>query len=251
MKAYSGFAEVYDMFMDNAPYEQWSQSLIRILRSRGISDGLVLDLGCGTGKMTRLLAQAGYDMIGADSSAEMLDIAMSREQGGSGILYLNQDMRELELYGTVRAAVSVCDSLNYIMDEDDLLSVFSLVNNYLDPGGIFIFDLNTLYKYEAVLGESVICENRPEGSFIWENYYDEKERVNQYDLTLFVRGGDGRYDKYEETHFQRGYGLDQVRRLIERSGLEFEACFGEDARQAPRPDSERMYIVARECKKRA
>lgn len=249
MKAYSSFAEVYDLFMDNVPYEEWSGYLIRILRSRGIEDGLVLDLGCGTGKMTRLLAKAGYDMIGVDSSSEMLDIAMEKETGDSGILYLNQDMREFELYGTVRAVVSICDSLNYITEEEDLQKVFSLVNNYLDPGGIFIFDLNTLYKYKEVLGETVICENRPEGSFIWENYYDEEERVNQYDLTLFIKDGDGRYSKYEETHFQRGYSVGQIRKWIEDAGMEFLACYGEDAEHEPQADSERIYVVARECGK--
>lgn len=246
METYGSFAKVYDLFMDNVPYEEWSKSLIRILHSYGINDGLVLDLGCGTGKMTRLLGGAGYDMIGVDSSAEMLDAAMEKEPGDSGILYLNQDMREFELYGTVRAVVSVCDSLNYMTEEEDLQTVFSLVNNYLDPGGIFIFDLNTLYKYEKVLGEATICENRPEGSFIWENYYDKEEQINQYDLTLFIKDEDGRYSKYEETHFQRGYGLGQIKRLIEKSGLEFLACYGEDARRAPKADSERIYIVARE-----
>ena len=156
MRAYSGFAEVYDLFMDNVPYQAWSRELIRVLRQYGISDGLVLDLGCGTGKMTRLLSEAGYDMIGLDSSEEMLGIAMEQGTKGSDILYLHQDMREFELYGTVRAVVSICDSMNYMMDEKELRSVFSLVDNYLDPGGIFIFDLNTLYKYREILGETTI-----------------------------------------------------------------------------------------------
>ena len=250
VEAYSGFAEVYDLFMDNVPYEEWSRYLIGVLKQYQITDGLILDLGCGTGKMTRLLAQAGYDMIGVDISEEMLGIARMQEAEDSGILYLNQDMREFELYGTVRAVVSVCDSMNYITSEEELLTVFSLVNNYLDPGGIFIFDLNTLYKYREVLGETTICENRTEGSFIWDNYYDEEEQMNEYDLTLFIREEDGRYRKYEETHYQRGYKLETIKKLIEQSGLEFLACYGEDSNEPPAEDCERVYFIARECTKK-
>ena len=249
MEAYSGFAEVYDLFMDNVPYEEWSDYLIQILHKNHVEDGLVLDLGCGTGKMTRLLAKAGYDMIGVDISDEMLGIAMAQESEGADILYLNQDMREFELYGTVKAVVSICDSMNYITEEEDLLAVFQLVNNYLDPGGIFVFDLNTIYKYREILGETTICENREEGSFIWDNYYDEEEQINEYDLTLFIKEEDGRYRKYEETHFQRGYELGQIKNLLEEAGLEFIACYGEGSFDAPEEDSERVYFIARECTK--
>ena len=150
MDAYTSFARVYDTFMDNIPYEEWAVYLTGLLNEYGVNDGLVLDLGCGTGNMTELLAKEGYDMIGVDNAEEMLEIAMEkREKSGHDILYLLQDMREFELYGTVRAVVSVCDSVNYIDEEEDLTEVFRLVNNYLDPGGVFIFDFNTLYKYSA------------------------------------------------------------------------------------------------------
>lgn len=275
MEAYTGFAEVYDLFMDNVPYKEWSQYLISLLQEYGILEGIVLELGCGTGKMTRLLAQAGYDMIGVDSSQEMLQVAREQEWAAdrfeagdigkderaanesasaetgrkvSDILYLHQDMREFELYGTVKAVVCVCDSLNYILEEEELLAVFSLVNNYLDPGGIFIFDMNTLYKYREILGESTICENREEGSFIWENFYDDKEQMNQYDLTLFIREQDAQdlYRKYEETHFQRGYELQKVRSLLEQAGMEFVAMYDAFTREPVKAQSERVYVIARE-----
>lgn len=244
MQAYTGFAQVYDLFMDNVPYEEWSHYLISLLEEYGVSDGLVLDLGCGTGKMTRLLTKAGYDMIGVDNSGEMLQIAM--EQGTEGILYLCQDMREFELYGTVAAVVSICDSVNYILEEEDLLSVFRLVNNYLDPGGVFIFDLNTLYKYRELLGETTICENREEGSFIWENYFDEEEQINEYDLTLFIREESGLFRKYEETHYQRGYELETIKQLLDEAGMEFVEAYDAFTREQPKDDSERIYVIARE-----
>ena len=155
MEAYTGFAEVYDMFMDNVPYKEWNTYLTGLLKEYGIEDGLVLELGCGTGKMTRLLAKSGYDMIGVDNSEEMLRIAMETGEEDEGILYLLQDMREFELYGTVKAVVSICDCINYVTEKEDLKETFRLVNNYLDPHGIFIFDMNTSYKYKEVFEELI------------------------------------------------------------------------------------------------
>ena len=250
MEAYTEFAQVYDLFMDNVPYEEWCTYIVRELKKEQIKDGLVLELGCGTGRMTRLLAKTGYDMIGIDMSQEMLMIAREAQEADDGILYLLQDMRNFELYGTVRAVVSVCDSINYILEEDDLLQVFSLVNNYLDPGGIFLFDLNTIYKYENLLADYTICENREEGSFIWDNFYDEEEQINEYDLTLFIREEEGLYRKYEEVHYQRAYSLDTIARLLKEAGMEYVGAYDVEDSRTPREDSEKIYIVAREQGKR-
>lgn len=246
MEAYTQFAKVYDMFMDNVPYEEWRDYLVQILSREGITEGLVLDLGCGTGAMTRLLAREGYDMIGVDASEEMLMRAREESAEYPGILYLLQDMREFELYGTVRAIISVCDSMNYLMEEEDLRRVFSLADNYLDPGGVFIFDMNTFYKYKELLGEQTFCENREEGSFIWENYFDEETGINQYDLTLFIREEDGRYGKYEETHFQRAYDPAVVQRLVEEAGMKYEGAFCVPDGAAVGAETERIYFIARE-----
>ena len=244
---YGSFAQVYDLFMDNVPYKDWCDYIIRELKNAQIGDGLVLDLGCGTGRMTRMLSDAGYDMIGVDMSEDMLMVARDASVGREDhILYLLQDMREFELYGTVRAVISVCDSMNYITEEEDLRTVFSLVNNYLDPGGLFLFDLNTIYKYEKLLGENTICENREEGSFIWENYYDSEEQINEYDLTLFIKEEDELYRKYEETHYQRAYELDTIRSLLQQAGLEYVGVYDVETGGEVRPDSEKVYFIARE-----
>ena len=201
MESYTDFAEVYDQLMDDVPYAAWAERIIELLQAHGIDDGLVLDLGCGTGTLTEMLAQAGYDMIGVDLSPEMLEAAnRKKEQSGQDILYLCQDMRSFELYGTCRAFVSRCDAINYILTWEDLVTVFRLVNNYLDPDGIFVFDCNTIRKYEHILAENTIAETRDIGSFIWENSYDTDTRINEYDLTLFIRDeGEG-----EEARFGRG-----------------------------------------------
>ena len=247
MEAYSSFAEVYDLFMDNVPYEEWSVYLQQLLKENGVEDGLVLDLGCGTGTLTELLAAQGYDMIGVDASEEMLQAAMEkRTRSGQDILYLLQDMREFELYGTVRAVVSICDSINYILEYEDLVRVFTLVNNYLDPGGVFIFDLNTVYKYQNILGDNTFAEDREESSFIWDNFYDEEDQVNEYDLTLFIREGNGLYRKYTETHYQKAYDLTTVRRALKEAGMEFAAAYDAFTKEPPKKDSERIYVIARE-----
>ena len=247
MDAYSSFAEVYDTFMDNVPYEEWAEYLAAILREYGIEDGLVLDLGCGTGSMTEKMAAKGYDMIGVDNSGEMLEIAMEKkEKSGWDILYLMQDMREFELYGTVRGVISACDSVNYITDEKELEQVFRLVNNYLDPKGIFIFDFNTEYKYREVLGNQTIAEDRDDCSFIWKNYYYEDQQMNEYELTLFIKEEKELYRKYQELHLQRAYTLDVMKDLIAWAGLEYVTAYDAYTMYPPHEKSERICVVARE-----
>ena len=249
MEAYTSFARVYDTFMDNVPYKEWADYLEKVLKEYGIDDGLVLDLGCGTGSMTEMLATSGYDMIGVDNAEEMLEIAMEKKvESGHDILYLLQDMREFELYGTVRAVISACDSVNYITDAEDLTEVFRLVNNYLDPEGLFVFDFNTEYKYREILGEQTIAEDREECSFIWDNYYDEDERINEYELTLFVRDEEQPqlYRKYQEEHFQRAYTLEQIRHMLIEAGLEYVTAYDDYTKESPHDRSERICVVARE-----
>lgn len=252
MNAYTSFASVYDNFMDNIPYEEWAEYLKEILKEHHVDDGLILELGCGTGSMTELLAKAGYDMIGVDNAEEMLEIAMEkREKSGYDILYLLQDMREFELFGTVKAIVSVCDSINYITEEEELLEVFKLVNNYLDPKGVFIFDFNTVYKYREVLGDQTIAEDREDCSFIWDNYYYEDEQINEYELSLFIKEKDSDlYRKYQETHFQKAYELNTMKNIVEKAGLEFVTAYDAFTRNAPTKESERIYVIARECGKK-
>ena len=247
MDAYTSFARVYDLFMDNVPYEEWATRIEAILKEYGIEDGLLLDLGCGTGKLTRLMEEKGYDMIGIDNSIEMLEIA--RETSFENTLYLCQDMREFELYGTVKGVYSACDCVNYILEEEELKQVFSLVNNYLDPKGIFIFDINTRYKYEELLGENTFAENREEGSFIWENFYDPEDEINEYDLTLYIRGEGEEFLRFQETHYQRSYELATVLRLMEEAGLKVLGIYDDYNNAEAAEESERILIVAQEIQK--
>ena len=300
MEAYTDFAEVYDTFMGDVPYEEWADFLASLIEAYGVSRpvrepgevqeleeapesgevqefeevpesgyiqeleeaqeepgvtedaliserNLVLDLGCGTGTITELLYEKGYDMIGVDSSEEMLQIALDKKfETGSDILYLCQDMRELDLYSTVGTVVSVCDSLNYLLMDEDVLQTFHLVNNYLFPGGIFIFDFNTIYKYEEVIGDATIAENREDCSFIWENFYSCEDHINEYDVTVFERQEDDLYRRFTETHYQRGYTLEEMKTFLEKAGLIFVTALDEKTHKAPTETSERIYVIARE-----
>ena len=251
MEAYTNFATVYDVFMDETPYEEWKNCIVRILQENGIEDGLLLDLGCGTGTMTMLLAEAGYDMIGVDMSVDMLDIAKNKSQSVQPeILYLCQDMREFELYGTVRGVICVCDSINYLLEEEEIIQTISLVNNYLDPRGIFIFDFNTVYKYREVIGDRVIAENRDTCSFIWDNYYDAENGINEYELAIFVKdaasSAGNHYLKFEEEHYQKGYELEEMKACLEKAGLVFVNAYDTDTGAAVHAKTERITVIARE-----
>lgn len=246
-EAYSEFATVYDQLMDNIPYTDWFSYLHNLLIEYGIDCGIVADLGCGTGNITELMAASGYDMIGIDYSVSMLDIANEKKQNNnSGTLYLCQDMRDFELYGTVSAFISICDSVNYITETDDLEHVFTLVNNYLDPKGVFIFDFNTKYYYSEIVADSTIAEDRDNISFIWDNYFDEETNLNELALSLFVQERNDLYRKYEEIHIQRGYNLEQMIKIVKTSGLEFLNAYDAFTHDTATEKSERIYIIARE-----
>lgn len=252
MDSYTNFAYVYDKFMDNVPYKEWTEYIISLLGDEGIEEGIVLDLGCGTGSVTELLAKAGFDMIGVDGSEDMLSVAIQKKQNlknlDHDILYLCQDMREFELYGTVAAIVSVCDCVNYITEPEDLQTVFNLVWNYLDYDGIFVFDLNSQYKYEQLLSDNTFAENSDDASFIWENYYDEESKINEYDLTLYIKEGE-QYSRYEEIHEQRAYSVQEIISMLKNANLELLHVYDAFTNEDPDDESERIYFVAKKLRK--
>lgn len=279
MEAYTDFAAVYDTFMDETPYDVWGTFVAGLIEKYGISKpvrsgdcqgkelpeeydtaedseqaldeekNLVVELGCGTGSFTQELYKLGYDIMGIDLSPEMLNLArMKSQEAGYNIMYLEQDMRELDLYCTAGTIVSVCDSINYVLEDQEVIDTFKLVNNFLYPKGLFVFDFNTLHKYRDVIGDTTIAENREDCSFIWDNYYHEDDHVNEYDLTIFARCDeeDEVFRRSVETHFQRGYTLEEMKDFVEKAGLEFIDAIDADTHEAPTDDSERIYIIARE-----
>lgn len=268
---YGEFAYVYDEFMDNIPYEQWHEYLHGLLLKYGVENGIVVDLACGTGTMTKFLADDGYDMIGVDISYEMLEVAREKYlmqdefsedenyedentdtatvdiDGTTEILFLNQDMRELDLYGTATAMVCVCDGMNYITDEEDLLKVFEKVKIFLDYGGVFIFDMKTRYFYENILGNRTIAENREDAGFIWENEFDKETDINRYLLTIYslVDDDNDLFERSQELHHQRAYDIETVKNCLEKAGLLCIEVYEAFSQKKAKTDSERIYFVAK------
>jgi cyclopropane fatty-acyl-phospholipid synthase-like methyltransferase len=248
METYTAFAEIYDACMEEIPYDAWCSYICELLEQYQVPQhGLILELGCGTGAMTSRLAQAGYDMIGVDNSMEMLDIAREKAAAaGQDILYLAQDMQAFELYGTVGAIVSLCDSINYLTEYEELVETIRLANNYLDPGGVFIFDLKTEGYYRQ-MGDYVTTEETEEATMIWENTYYEEERINEYALTIFKRQeASGLYEKETELHQQRAYLVEEIRQAVAAGGMELLHIYADGTYQAGDDEADRLYVIARE-----
>lgn len=247
-EGYDAIAAVYDKLNSELDYGAWADffesCFEKYLNER---PEIILDLACGTGRMTRTLSERGYDMIGVDGSEAMLSEAYM--QGGEGILYLLQDMREFELYGTVGAVVCCLDSINYLLEEKDVRKVFSLVHNYLDPDGLFIFDVNTPYKFENIYGnEAYILEDEDENGAVycgWQNEFNRESGVCDFYLTLFSETQDGSYMRSDEHQRERCYSKDRLLTMLEKAGFETLGVFSDFNFEAPSESSERWYIVAR------
>ncbi|MCL2855838.1 MAG: class I SAM-dependent methyltransferase [Defluviitaleaceae bacterium] len=240
MEIYGEFARVYDQFME-APYEDWADYIEGLWVKFGQKPHLVLDLACGTGTLTCILAGKGYDMIGLDLSADMLMVA---RQKAPEILFLQQDMRAFELYGSVDAIICICDSLNYILETDELAQVFKQAYFYLNPGGTLIFDINTQYKFSQILADNDFCHVDEEGAYIWENFYDEAEELNEYRATFFIKNKSGQYARHEEIHVQKAHKPEQIKQALKTAGLTLLGVFDELTTSPAHAESERIFFVA-------
>lgn len=301
MESYSDFAYLYDTFMEDVPYEMWAEIITELIerysasytrkcagnlgagKSASAGSKNILDLGCGTGTLTSLMAKKGYIMTGADYSVDMLSVARNKAiQSGDDILYICQDMRELELPQPADAVICVCDSINYMTSDEDMDAVMNGVYANLKKDGLFVLDFNTLYKYETVIGDTTIAENREDCSFIWENYFDPETHINEYDVTFFAKVcaegctdgqgdaegcDDGQGDvgaedeelfrRFTETHVQKGYTLSEMRTFAKKAGFsivaEYEASDSDEDSdgefisfedlKSPDEESERIYLV--------
>ena len=248
---YSSVAGYYDSINDGIDYGAWADFIDKIIKKHAkVDTRLVLDLACGTGKMTFALRDRGFDMTGVDVSPEMLAEAsdICRREGIGDILWLCQDMTDFELYGTVDAAVCALDGINHLTKIDDVRRTLSLVHNYLVPDGLFIFDLNTPYKFENIYGANdYILED--DGVLVaWRNSYNKKTKLCRFDVTTFTETADGRYEREDSSSTERCYPLRSIKKLLAEAGFELlfiSSGYNEDE---PAPDAERWYIAAR-CKK--
>ena len=227
MDAYNRFADVYDLFMSkDVPYDAWvayiDDILYKSFPGKSRSDLTILDMACGTGNVTLRLAQLGYDLIGTDASDDMLMQAQEKSFNvGKRILWLAQDMRKLDLYGTVDAVVCTCDGLNYLLTEADINEVFRRVRLFMNPGGIFIFDMNTEYKFKDVMGNGAFGDATKDAQYQWDNHYDPASRINTYRLTFQITDPqkNGQPEIFTELHRQRAYHPDDVHKFLLACGF--------------------------------
>ena len=246
MESYKEFASVYDLFMEDTPYKSWFKYIEDCFEKYNFIPQTVCELGCGTGKMTTLFAQKGLDVIGIDLSAEMLmmaqDYAFEQEVD---ILYLLQDMANFELGDPVDFICSCCDSMNYLLEEEDLLESFRRVKRFLKPSGLFIFDMNTPYKYKEILGNQIFADQTEEAAYIWTNYYDEEEEINEYEVSFFIQDQNGKYNRSIENHYQRAYSIEKVKKLLTKAGLEVLEISDNYTKRALKETSERATFIVR------
>lgn len=254
-EGYTVLAPVYERLGEQINYSAWADFLEscfeKYLPAR---PSLVLDLACGTGRMTRELAARGYDMIGVDGSAEMLSEACNQKR--DRILYLLQDMRSFELYGTVGAVTCCLDSVNYLLSEKDLQTCFALVHNYLDPGGLFLFDVNTPYKFENIYGQNayILEDTFGKGKNArsiycgWQNCFDETTGICDFDLSLFEEQQDGSYIRTTERQQERCYSMEVLENALKETGFELLGVFSDYQFSHPKDNTERWYFAARAIK---
>ena len=244
---YRDFAYVYDVLMQDIKYSEWANYIETLFQKYSPQKPvLVLDMACGTGNLTLELAKRGYDMIGIDMSPDMLSCAVEKSSNcATPPLWVCQDMRAFELYGTMDAILCTMDSLNYIEKAAELKRVFSLVNNYLNPGGLFIFDMNTPYKLEHVLGNNLFYEIRDDITYLWRNEYLPDEKKCIFDLTFFVQEDEDIYRRLEELQQQKAWSIDEVRDCLHETELELLNVFEAFTHEAPAEQSGRVFYVAR------
>ena len=256
-EGYRALAGVYDLLSREIDYRAWADFIERCF-ARWLPEKpeLVLDLACGTGRMTHELARRGYDMIGVDGSADMLSVAYDTKPDGSGTLLLEQDLRTFELYGTVGAVTCCLDSLNYLLADGDLELCFRTIHNYLDPNGLFLFDMNTPEKFRRVYGDNAyVLEDEqptPDGTAdvfcAWQNHYDTETRICDFDLSIFEEQPDGSYLRSDEHQQERCYSMEEITAALTASGMELLGVFADWDFSAPDAGTERWYFCARAIK---
>ncbi|MBQ3485600.1 MAG: class I SAM-dependent methyltransferase [Clostridia bacterium] len=242
---YTSFAEVYDQLMDNVNYEQWADFYRQLLTAYGVPSGKVCECACGTGGLTVPLNRRGYQMTGVDLSQEMLWIAAQKaRRQGMGIPFVQQDMRKLHLHRQMDAVLATCDGVNYLLEDKDAAAFFTAAWQALRPGGVLAFDVSTPWKLEYTRGDQIICEDRPEITYMWQNRYDPRRMLLDMHLCIFVREKDGSYRRIDETQKQRAHTIEGLTALLHGAGFTGVRVFGNSRLEAPREQEQRWHFAA-------
>lgn len=242
--AYETFADYYDKLTANAEYAKRADYILDILKKHNHTAGLTLDLACGTGSLTLELKKRGVDIYGVDASADMLSVALQKASDeGEQILFLRQKMQSLDLYGTIDTCVCTLDSVNHITDKNILLRAFKKVSLFMNKGGIFMFDANTVYKHKHILADNVFVFDTDEVYCVWQNTPMENNMVG-ISLDFFIAQGDNYY-RVTENFTEKAYEVEELEAMLEEAGFTLEAVYGDLKFEAAADDEQRLQFVAR------
>ncbi len=243
--SYSSFASVYDELTLNVDYKKRAEYIASILADFNIKDGLLLDLACGTGSLSVEFSKMGFEVIATDSSPEMLMEAQNKAyEEEQNIMFLCQKMQESDLYGTVRAIVCSLDSINHLNCLEELQKTFSVLKNFIDDGGIMIFDVNTLYKHQKVLGNNTFVYDEKNVFCVWQNRLLQDEKTVNINLDFFVKDGDI-YQRFNENFNEIAFTDDEITNACENEGFKVVKRYRDMSCGGPKEDTERVYYVLR------
>lgn len=243
---YTSFAEVYDQLMDNVNYERWADFYTQMLNANGVGvGGKVCECACGTGGLTLPLVRRGFQMTGVDLSQEMLWIAAQKaRKQGIGLPFIQQDMRQLHLHRQMDAVIATCDGVNYLTQDKDVLAFFTAAYAALRPGGALIFDVSTPWKLENLRGNQIICEDRQDVTYMWQNRFDKAQGLLDMHLCIFLRQKDGSYRRIDEEQRQRAHTAENLRTLLHGAGFTSVRVYGNSRMESPRENEQRWHIAA-------
>ena len=242
---YTGFAEVYDALMNDVNYERWADFYVSLMNAFGIRDGRVCECACGTGSLTLPLARRGFTMTGVDLSQDMLWIAAQKARNaGMAIPFVRQDMRKLHLHRPMDAILATCDGVNYLLTDEDAGEFFQAARQSLRPGGGLFFDVSTPYKLTNTLGNQMICEDREDVTYLWQNSYSEKTGLLDMHLCIFVKNSDGTYRRIDEEQQQKAHTIESLTAQLNRAGFDRVLVYGNDSMDAPREKEQRWHFAA-------
>lgn len=243
--SYSSFASVYDELTVNVDYKRRAEYIANMLREQGIEDGLLLDLACGTGSLSVEFSKMGYEVIATDASPDMLMEARDKAYDEElNIMFLCQRMEETDLYGTVRAIVCALDSINHLSDIETLNKTFSVLKNFIDDGGIMVFDVNTMYKHREVLGNNTFIYDEENVFCAWQNRLLKDERTVNINLDFFRKSG-STYERYNENFNEIAFTDEEIVNAVEQGGFRVVARYDDMTLDKPHDKSERIYYVIR------
>lgn len=242
--AYEVFADFYDKLTGNVGYKERAGYILRVLEKLGHSSGLTLDLACGTGSLTLELKKQGVDVYGIDASPDMLSVALQKaSEEGEQILYLCQKMQSIDLYGTIDTCVCTLDSINHLTNPADVQKTFDRVSLFMNKGGVFLFDVNTVYKHKCVLADNVFVFDTDEVYCVWQNTPDEDNKV-KISLDFFIPEGESYY-RITEEFSERAYTMEELDTMLAKAGFKVEFVFGDMTFEAPCDDEQRIIVAAR------